>query len=146
MSEAVVDGTTGSKKIHELAWRAGGTSTHDGVRHLRIHFPRGIILREKASEQRPKRSKEEKVAVRKGRTPSTPRKPRRRRWRSRAKKQRRREEGEEQQELREYLLLLERRDGSLPPGAECVNSTKRAHRCSSCGSPGHPAIKCAGKK
>ena len=36
--------------------------------------------------------------------------------------------------------------GSLPPGAECVNSTKRAHRCSSCGSPGHPAIKCTGKK
>ena len=36
--------------------------------------------------------------------------------------------------------------GSLPPGAECVNSIKRGHRCSSCGSPGHPAIRCQTKK
>ena len=36
--------------------------------------------------------------------------------------------------------------GSLPAGAECQNTTKRAHRCSSCGSPGHPAHRCGSKK
>ena len=105
--------TSGDDCARELAWRAGGTSTDDGVRHLRIFLTRGIILREEASKSGQKRSKETKVAIRKGRTPSTPRKPRRLRSRPKSKKQRRREEREEHQRLREYLLLLEQRELAL---------------------------------
>ena len=35
--------------------------------------------------------------------------------------------------------------GSLPPGAECLNTVKRMRNCSSCRSPGHPQHKCAAK-
>ena len=101
---------SGDDRPRELAWRAGGTSTNDGIGHLRILLTRGITLGKETSESGQKRSKETKMAIRKGRTPTTPRKPRRFRSRPKSKKQRRREEREEHQRLGEYLLLLEQRE------------------------------------
>lgn len=31
----------------------------------------------------------------------------------------------------------------VPPGGECQNKVKRAHRCTKCGSPGHQSINCS---
>ena len=97
----------GDGRPRSLAWRSRGTTTIDGVRNIWDSFAISLQFDQEASQQRKTRGQEEKMARRKGGTPSTPRRATRRFLRSRPRREGRRAKGKRREAERIYLFLVE---------------------------------------